>query len=129
VSKMRDALHEYLTYAAASYELPWRLETEYQFHPDRKWRFDFCWVWDDDESSPSYIAVEFDGFMAGGGKSGHSSVSGIMRDVEKLTAAQLLGWRVFRANTPNVRDGSFYTLMGQVLQEEADNWQDLLTRS
>jgi hypothetical protein len=36
---------------------------------------------------------------------------------------------VFRANTPNVRDGSFYTLMGQVLQEEADNWQDLLTRS
>jgi hypothetical protein len=110
---MRDALHEYLFYLPNTLGMDCVLHTEYIFHPERKWRFDFCYLWPD--GSPTYVAVEFDGFMAGGGRSGHSSISGIMRDVEKLNAAQLLGWRVFRANTPNVREGTFYQVISQAL--------------
>jgi very-short-patch-repair endonuclease len=62
-------------------------EQEYQFHPERKWRFDFAWP-------AQLIAVEIDGGqwmrLRGGGR--HN------RDVdrEKLNAAAVLGWRILR---------------------------------
>lgn len=65
----------------------WR--EQYQFHPDRKWRFDFAWP-------HRLIAFEMEGaiWMRGGG--GHSHPLGIEKDIEKYNAAALRGWAVIR---------------------------------
>lgn len=82
-------------------------ESEYKFHPTRKWRFDLAWP-------DHHIAVEIEGGLYGGRKSkkdgsptqcpecgrwppgAHSSITGIRRDIEKYNAAQALGWQLYR---------------------------------
>jgi hypothetical protein len=106
----KDALHEYLAYILGSLGLVAVFCTEYRFHPDRKWRFDYAW--------PGLkIAIEYDGIMQR--TVGHNSLGGILRDSEKINEAQRLGWRVFRANAKNVGDGTFFALIESVLAEEA----------
>jgi len=64
---------------------------EYQFHPTRKWRFDFA--------IPSIkLAVEYNGHgSTGGGHIGrHASITGMSGDCEKLNQAQALGWTVIQ---------------------------------
>ncbi|HTD95138.1 MAG TPA: hypothetical protein VK644_15035 [Chitinophagaceae bacterium] len=71
------------------------LEQEYRFEKKRRWRFDYA--------IPSMmIAVEYEGgiFME---KSGHTSASGVNRDVEKYTRAQVLGWTVIRATATSYK--------------------------
>jgi len=76
---------------------PSEVVTEHQFHPKRRWRFDYA--------IPSLkIAVEYQGHgaMNGGFKSktgkkhvgGHASVTGLSGDAEKFNQAEILGWRV-----------------------------------
>lgn len=63
---------------------------EYRFHPTRKWRFDFAWLF-------QLVALEVDGgtFQRKGGVlGGHSRGSGQRNDREKRNAAIVLGWRV-----------------------------------
>lgn len=75
---------------------------EWQFHPKRKWRFDFAW--------PSrMIAVEIEG--GNGGR--HQRRSGFEGDCHKYNAAALLGWRVLRYTTAMVMDG---TAINQVIE-------------
>jgi very-short-patch-repair endonuclease len=62
---------------------------EHQFHPDRKWRFDFAWP-------KVKLAVELEGFGTGGDTGRHQSFVGFRGDCEKYTAATLRGWRVLR---------------------------------
>ena len=62
-------------------------EVEYRFHPVRRWRFDFAWP-------VSKVAVELDGGTWTQGR--HTRGAGYRGDCEKLNAAALLGWRVFR---------------------------------
>lgn len=72
------------------------LEEEYRFHPERKYRFDWC--------VPSLkIAIEYEGgiFMQ---KSGHSNFKGQNRDIDKYNSAQVLGWKVIRFNAINYQD-------------------------
>lgn len=84
------------------------LETEYLFHPDRKWRLDFAY--------PSLmLAFEYDGLMRRGENQGHASISGILRDVEKTNAAQLLGWVVIRVNAKNLSDGTGYEVAARAI--------------
>lgn len=63
-------------------------KAEYEFHPTRKWLFDFA--------LPSEkIAIEINGGIwrkKGGAHQGANHY----RDMEKLNAAQELGWRVFQ---------------------------------
>ena len=60
------------------------LVKEYQFDPNRKWRFDYAW--------PAYmLAVEIDGF--GGG---HQTPKAMARDNEKANGAMDLGWTLYR---------------------------------
>lgn len=59
------------------------LESEFLFHPSRKWRFDFA-------IAPFKVAVELDG------RGRHQTVDGVRRDLEKHRAALLRGWRVLR---------------------------------
>lgn len=70
---------------------------EYRFDPIRKWRFDFAWP-------DQRVAVELDGGIWT--KGGHSTGSGIMRDMEKSNAAQLSGWLVLRFSDKHLEDGS-----------------------
>ncbi len=64
------------------------LTPEYRFHKERKWRFDFA--------HPCYkVAIELEGFVYQTGR-GHSSVSGILKNIEKYNEAVFLGWRVIR---------------------------------
>ena len=64
---------------------------EYKFCPDRKWRFDFAW--------PNVrVAVEIDGGILSGGRH-TTSISGRLRDIEKLNTAAVLGWLVLTATT------------------------------
>jgi len=62
---------------------------EYEFHPTRKFRFDYA--------IPQWrIGIEVEGgiWMQGGGA--HSHPSNIERDIEKYNAAAIQGWRVLR---------------------------------
>jgi hypothetical protein len=58
---------------------------EYQFHPERRWRFD--WAWPEHK-----IAVEIEGGIWTGGR--HTSPKGFFADMEKKNAAAVLGWRI-----------------------------------
>lgn len=64
-----------------AYHLP-KVTQQHQFHPQRQWRWDFCW--------PNYkLAVEIQGFGPG-----HNSYDGMSNDYEKHNEAILLGWRI-----------------------------------
>jgi very-short-patch-repair endonuclease len=66
---------------------------EHQFHPKRKWRFDFAWP-------ERMVAVEVDGgqWKKWGGRHNRDS------DREKLNAAAALGWRVLRYSGAMLND-------------------------
>ena len=67
--------------------------TEYQFHLERKWRFDFAWP-------EQKVALEVEGgsWMAGR----HSRGAGFNADMEKYNAAVLAGWKVLRVTPQTV---------------------------
>lgn len=69
---------------------------EHEFHPTRKWRFDFAW--------PDHkFAVEIEGGLFKGGR--HQSLSGFLGDCEKYEVALRLGWTVYRVPGPWVKEG------------------------
>lgn len=63
--------------------------TEHQFHPGRRWRFDYAW--------PEHkLALEIEGGIWQRGGGGHSHPMHIERDIEKYSEAAILGWRILR---------------------------------
>lgn len=72
---------------------------EHQFHPGRRWRFDFAWV-------EYKVALEVEGGIYGRGKKcpacgqrkvgAHTSIERLKTDMEKYFYASLLGWVVAR---------------------------------
>lgn len=79
---------------------------EYQFHPTRKWRFDYA--------LPNFkIGIELDGGAFSGGR--HVRGAGFEKDLEKMNYAATLGWRVFR-----------YT--GSMLRKDPSGCIDLILR-
>ena len=71
-------------------------DREVQFHPTRKWRFDFVWP-------EQRVAVEIHGGTFMKGRTGHTSGVGVQRDCEKSNAATMLGWRVLHFTTQDLR--------------------------
>jgi very-short-patch-repair endonuclease len=69
---------------------------EFQFHPTRKWRFDFA-------IPEKKVAIEYEGVF-GKGKSRHTTVTGYTADAEKYNAAALLGYRVLRYTAKNYKN-------------------------
>lgn len=65
---------------------------EYQFHPERRWRFDFAFP-------AEKLAVEVEGIGR------HQTIGGFKKDAEKYNAAALKGWRVLRYTTDMVMRG------------------------
>lgn len=69
-------------------------EREYQFHPERKWKFDLV-------VNSLKIAIEYEGIFSE--KSRHTGVKGYTEDANKYNAAQLLGWKVLRYTAMNYK--------------------------
>jgi len=66
-----------------------RPETQFHFHPTRRWRLDFAW--------PRHrVAVEIDGGQFSRPKSGRIMFD---TDTEKHNALTILGWRLLRYTT------------------------------
>lgn len=83
-------------------------ETEYQFHPARKWRFDYSW-------RDSKISVEIEGAVWVSGR--HTRGSGFIGDMEKYNQAAKLGWRVFRFTPQQLKKGEAQAFMKEVFNE------------
>lgn len=66
---------------------------EYQFFPNRKWKFDFAFI-------SEKVALECDGGLFSGGR--HSRGSGIIKEHEKFNTAAKLGWRILRCIPQNL---------------------------
>lgn len=60
---------------------------EHRFHPVRRWRFDYAWI-------EHKVALEVEGGVWTGGR--HTRGAGFIKDMEKLNAATVAGWRVVR---------------------------------
>lgn len=83
-------------------------EREHQFHPVRKWRFDFAIL-------DQKLAIECEGGIYAQGRTGHSSITGIERDIEKGNAATLLGWRVLRFTEKAINSGEALRTIEQAI--------------
>jgi very-short-patch-repair endonuclease len=89
----RRVLEDLFAQQLHAHGLP-RAEREVHFHPTRAWRFDFAWP-------ELRVAVEVDGGTWGGGR--HVRGKGFQNDADKLNAAQVLGWKVFRYTSTRIR--------------------------
>lgn len=85
---------------ADKFEMIWeslsgpKLESEYKFHEGRKFKVDYCHL-------KSGVVVEIEGgvFMQ---KGGHSSVTGILRDIEKYNLLTLRGFKLIRLHNRTI---------------------------
>ena len=81
-------------------------ETEFRFHPTRRWRFDGAFP-------VQRVAYEVDGSTWTGGR--HTRGAGVENDAEKMSTAAAMGWRVCRFTRAMVESGSALTLLEQAL--------------
>ena len=79
-------------------------ETEFRFHPKRRWRFDLAWP-------EQQVAVELDGGVWGRGR--HVRAKGFEADHEKINAAIERGWVVLRY-TPSMLSNNPGQVMSQI---------------
>ena len=77
---------------------------ELQFHPVRKWRFDYAF-------SDLKVAIEIDGAVWTQGR--HNRPAGYLADIEKLNTAASMGWLVLRFST----DERFFLSTRQLISE------------
>ena len=71
-------------------------EREFRFDPTRRWRFDFAW------HGPR-VALEVEGATWTNGR--HTRGKGFEADCEKYSRAAILGWKVIRCTTEQVKKG------------------------
>ena len=79
---------------------------EHQFHPKRRWRFDYAII-------EHKIAIEVEGGVWTGGR--HTRPQGFLGDIEKYNTATLMGWRVFRVTPDNLYKLSTLNLIKQAI--------------
>jgi very-short-patch-repair endonuclease len=100
-SGLEEMLDEQIRYCV---RMPY--QREYKFHPDRKWRFDFCWP-------ELKIAVEVEGGVWSGGR--HTTGSGFTKDCEKYNHAALLGYRVLRFTGDMIKSGDSILMIKEMI--------------
>jgi hypothetical protein len=94
-----------LAYFAAS-GLP-EPEAEFRFSPPRRWRFDYAW------KEPYKVALEVDGAVFTQGR--HTRGAGVLKDMEKLNAAAVLGWRVLKCTPKQLCSGEIMPTLREAL--------------
>lgn len=92
-----------------------QVEREFRFAAPRRWRSDWMVV-------GTTLLIEFEGGLFKKRAAGHSSVSGILRDVEKYNAAAIAGWTVIRITPKHV-------VSGEALAWVIDAIENLTTKS
>lgn len=80
---------------------------EYRFHPTRRWRFDYAWP-------EALLALEVNGGVFTKGR--HTRGLGYVNDMEKLSEAAILGWRVLQCQPKDVKSGLVYDLVKRALE-------------
>ena len=96
---------------------------EFKFLENRRWRFDYAWI-------AAKVAVEVDGGIYGIGKRcpacgrrrvlGHTSVKGILRDMEKGNMAQAHGWCFLRFTPDQLMRPPALALITKSMKEDDD---------
>jgi hypothetical protein len=71
------------------------LETEYRFHPDRRWRFDFY-------IKELNCGIEYEGIFSE--HSRHTNKKGYTGDTDKYTKAAVMGIKVLRYTSINYKN-------------------------
>lgn len=84
-------------------------QREFIFNEKRNWRFDYLFP-------VERVAVEYEGGIFDKGKRGHTSVSGIMRDIEKYNEAALAGYTVIRVTAQSVVSGAALRYIKRALE-------------
>lgn len=85
---------------------------EYQFHTQRKWRFDVALI---DYNVGGYWAFEIEGGIWTGGA--HTRGKHFLSDAEKYNTAAAMGWKVFRFTPEQILKGNAKTFI------ESNLWQ------
>ena len=84
-------------------------EQEFKFHAKRKWRADF-------HITGKKLLVEVEGGIWSGGR--HTRGKGYLGDMEKYNAATVMGYRVIRFSTEQVKSG----LAVQQIEKMVGDW-------
>ena len=95
IPRAPSALEERLWWLLRLERLPLP-EREVQFHPTRKWRFDFAYRGDK-------LAIECEGATWAMGR--HNRGAGFAEDCQKYNHAAMLGWRVLRFTKDMIDSG------------------------
>jgi very-short-patch-repair endonuclease len=87
-------------------------ETEFKFHPTRKWRFDFA--------NPTLkIAIEQEGGIWTGGR--HTRGIGFLKDIEKYNTATSMGWRILRFSTQQIAKMEYVPFLEALISQDSRN--------
>lgn len=88
---------------------------EHKFHPVRKWRWDYAFV-------DHKLAVEQQGGIWTHGK--HGRGSGIAKDMEKISHAAALGWRVILVTPSDLAKPATLDLIRDALRFNVQQWSE-----
>lgn len=75
-----------------------QVEPEFQMLATRKYKADW-------RVTGTNVLIEFEGGLFAKSKQGHSSVTGILRDIEKYNLCAIAGWKVIRVTPKHVTSG------------------------
>lgn len=106
----REALEAAMLLQIKAVGLTRGLVQQHRFHPERKWAFDFAYP-------ERKWALEVEGGTWA--KSRHTTGAGFRDDCEKYAAAALAGWRVLRATSDQVKNGTAIGWLEQALKPKA----------
>lgn len=85
-------------------------EREHRFAPPRRWKFDFA-------NPALMVALEVEGGTWA--RSRHTSGKGYAGDCEKYSTAAVMGWRVLRFTTDQVKSGMALQMLQQAIEGAA----------
>ena len=84
-------------------------ETEYRFHPPRRWRADFAFI-------EQRLLIECEGGIHTQGR--HVRPAGFQKDIEKYNQASLDGWTLLRFTGAMIQSGEALAQIEQALKQE-----------
>jgi hypothetical protein len=79
---------------------------EYEFHPTRKWRFDYLFE--------GWLALEVEGGVWTQGR--HARGKGMLDDMDKYNEAAFLGYTVLRCTPQDLESGAAFALVKKHLE-------------
>lgn len=88
----------------------YRWSTEFEFSPTRKFRFDVA------IHEPLRIGLEYNGLFGGGRNLGHQTISGLIRDWDKIREAQLCNWMMLPFSPDEVRTGEVMNVLKRAIE-------------